>query len=308
MSKNVLLAISFLLAISLFIFFMCFILYKEYRVNKIQNDLKRQLADKSRKEKFSILKFFNINIEKIERKFLKAGINADVENIIFSYLLIATLILIIGIIINNTILSLIVPIVLGAIGYAYIEHKGTNRVIEINKQFINALIDIGDYLRIDSNLSNAIKNVTPNVAYPLKGEFIYIIKEIDSNTNILDALKHFDYRVNSTVVNTWVDSMLFANDKRANVSDLCIKHSAKVRKRLTQNEKLNAKLSGLKFISIMIMIILLGMAFMMFGSSPEFKDFLHEPFGRVLALITGISYTVTTVFIFRKINKEVTIL
>lgn len=305
MNNQLILLVSILFSVSIFLFILCVYATKIYKKNELKLKLQRQLvANFKNKNKISIFKILNIRMTKLEKMFIKADIkNVDIEKIIFSFIVFMLCSLLLNIYFNIGLLLLILPIAIIGIGVFFLNKKASDRINAINTQFTYSLQDFADELRVNSDLYNAIKSSIDSANSPLKEELQIICSKVETNVDIIQALKEFADRTDSSAINSWVDAIIFANDKSSNTSEVCINCSKKLKERIRKNNSIKTKLDSLKTLAIILMsifsLILLGM----YNYFPGFSHFLETTLGKVIFVYTALSYTVTTTYIFRKIDK-----
>ena len=304
MSNKTILLLSVLFMIAIFVFSMAFVAYKNYNKQMLQRTLKRQVL--ATQKDLALKDTLNIKFTKLEKYFIQAGIDSIYIEDVFLFLILLTIVILgISIFFNFGIFMIILPLCLVGGGIGFVKKKASKRIDLINKQFCESLDDIGDDLRINRNIYISIKNSLPTMQSPLKEEFELVCQNVDSNIDIINSLQIFSDRINTNIVQGWVDAVIFASEKKSNVSDVCKKYNKKIKKRLRTGDAIKGKLEGVKFMSLMILAILGGMIIMFYSTSPEFMEFLDTRLGVGVALYTVISIIVTTLFIFNKIDKEV---
>jgi tight adherence protein B len=283
---------------------MAIIAYKNYKKECLKRRLRRQLVNN--KKEMSLKELLNLKFDKLEKLFIQAGIDTVyVEDVFLAIVLIFVISIGISLIFNMGVFAILIPIVLIGIGLGYIKAKAQKRINTINKQFCDSLDDIGDDLRINRNLYIAIKNSLPSMGSPLKEEFELVCKNVESNIDIIDALQMFADRIGNSIIQSWVDAIIFASEKKSNVADVCKKYNKKIKQRLRAGENVKAKLQGIKFTVVLILFILIGMIILFYSTTPEFIGFLSTGKGKLVTIYATISITVTTIYIFNKIDKEV---
>lgn len=304
MSNKIILIVTMLFVVSIFVFSMAFVAYKNYKKEQLRRNLRRKLQ--SSKKDDSLKDLLNLRFNKLEKMFVRAGIDTIyIDDVVLCIVAFFIVILGISMIFDFGIFIIIIPILLVGIGIGSIKRRAEKRISLINKQFCDSLDDIGDDLRVNRNLYISIKNSLPSMQSPLREEFELVCKKVESNVDIVVALQSFADRTGNNMIQGWVDAIIFASEKKSNVSDVCKIYNRKIKQRLRTAESVKAKLQGVKFMAIMILGILLSMIVMFYSTTPEFYSFLITPMGKGGAIYTAISITITTVFIFNTIDKEV---
>jgi tight adherence protein B len=183
---------------------------------------------------------------------------------------------------------------------------GTSRHNKLNKQFAEAVQDMADQLKLVPNLENAIRETAQITDQPLHGELEKILHKLDTGIGIIPALKDFARDSESTMIDFWVDSIVFAYQMRASVADVCEEVSKKTRTRLKQNNQVATKLSEIKSMMLSIAGIMIALMFMVYSSSPEYLNSFDTLWGKIALIYTVISYAGSTLYILNRTNKEAT--
>jgi len=141
---------------------------------------------------------------------------------------------------------------------------------------------------------------------PLRGELEKVLHKIDLGIGIIPALKDFARDSESSVIDFWVDSIVFAYQMRASVSDVCEQVSKKIKNRIKQNVQVSAKMSEIKSMMFSIGGVMLALMFMIYSSSPDYLNSFNTFWGKVALIYTIASYAGSTLYILQRINREVT--
>jgi len=304
MNNKIIYLASIIFSVAMFSFIMSFIGYKNYKKQILRKNLRRTISSQKNKE-ISLKDIFNIKFNKVEILFLQAGIDTIyIEDALLVSVFIVVLAIGSSAIFSYGIFAVLIPITFIGFGVAFLKSKASKRVKQINEQFCEALDDIGDDLRINRNLYLSIKNTLPTLKSPLKEEFELVCQNVESNIDVIVALKNFSDRIGTSVIEGWVDAIIFASEKQSNTADVCKKYNVKIRDRLRTNEKIQTQLKSIKVTSVMILFMLGGMIISFYSQNPEYIDFLKGGLGTVIGIYAAISVLVSTLFIFNKIDKE----
>ncbi|ERM91481.1 type II secretion protein F [Caldanaerobacter subterraneus subsp. yonseiensis KB-1] len=301
------LLLSLITALSAFSIIMFFYLFKEYKKQEIIRRMERQLiAPKERKfNALEVLGFKKV-LEKFDVLLKRAGIKkVDAENLILILSILNTFIFAFFIIKKEVFWAFLVPVLIFVTVPLILEKAAQKRYVKFNLQFAEAVQDIADYLKISGNIVNALEKVIDTAENPLKDEIKKIVAKVNSGISLYDALKDFARESGSPIVEAWVDSMVFAGQMKANTADICQKMSAKIKERIRQNNKISSFMKSTKSTVVMIIGITILLMLSTYTSGQMYADALSTPAGKFVLLYIILSYVVTTVFVFRAIDKQI---
>jgi tight adherence protein B len=282
--------------------------YREYRKQKLIRLLERQMVAPRAKRSFSLLEALGYNnlITDISNLLNRAGLSRiNAEDAFLTFVVLDTLIFAAMVMLGFGWLSAVVPAVLVFAVPWFLNMIGTRRHVKLNHQFAEAVQDIADHLKIVPNLENAIRKVAEETDQPLRGELNRILHKVDTGIHLLTALRDFARTSESTMIDFWVDSIVFAYQMRASVADVCEEVSKKIKLRMKQNAQVSTKLTEIKTMMFGIAGVMAGIMFFIFSSSPEFSAAFNTIVGKVALAYTTASYAGSTLYILRRINKEV---
>lgn len=301
-----LLLISFVASLAFVTSILTLYLIKTYKRERIIKKMERQLVA-PRERKFSVLEMLGYNglVVKTQNMLLGVGLNLDAENFLFTILLLDTLVIAGSIILQAGYWGLIS--VLGAnfalfyLLNSFAERKKRKKIL----QFAEAAQNIADYLKVNNNLLNAIEKTIDSTENPLRKDFEKIVAKVYSGISLTEALKDFARESESPIIEAWVDSMIFSARMKADISQTSEIISTKIRKRIMQNKKIQALMMQTKstvYAMILVMsIIVIGTVL----NTPNYIKILQTPTGKIAIGYVIASYFLTSLYIFRKIDKMV---
>lgn len=295
-------------AVSGFVIVVLIYSYREYRKQKLIRRLERQMVAPRAKHSFSLLEALGYNnlITDISDLLNRAGLSRiNAEDAFLTFVVLDVLVFAALVILGFGWLSAVVPVILVFAVPWFLNIVGTRRHVKLNHQFAEAVQDIADYLKIVPNLENAIRKVVEETEQPLRGELLKILHKVDTGINLLTALRDFARTSESTMIDFWVDSIVFAYQMRASIADVCEDVSKKIKLRMKQNAQVSTKLTEIKTMMFGIAGVMAGIMFFIFSSSPEFSAAFNTPVGKIALTYTIASYAGSTLYILRRINKEV---
>lgn len=295
-------------AVSGFVIVVLIYSYREYRKQKLIRRLERQMVAPRAKRSFSLLEALGYNnlITDISDLLNRAGLSRiNAEDAFLTFVVLDVLVFAALVILGFGWLSAVVPVILVFAVPWFLNMVGVRRHVKLNHQFAEAAQDIADYLKIVPNLENAIRKVAEETDQPLRGELNKILHKVDTGIHLLSALRDFAKTSESTMIEFWVDSIVFAYQMRASVADVCEEVSKKIKQRMKQNAQVSTKLTEIKTMMFGIAGVMAGIMFFIFSSSPEFSAAFNTPVGKIALAYTIASYAGSTLYILRRINKEV---
>lgn len=295
-------------AVSGFVIVVLIYSYREYRKQRLIRRLERQMVAPRAKRSFSLLEALGYNnlITDISDLLNRAGLSRiNAEDAFLTFVVLDVLVFAALVILGLGWLSAVVPVILVFAVPWFLNMVGVRRHVKLNHQFAEAAQDIADYLKIVPNLENAIRKVAEETDQPLRGELNKILHKVDTGIHLLSALRDFAKTSESTMIEFWVDSIVFAYQMRASVADVCEEVSKKIKQRMKQNAQVSTKLTEIKTMMFGIAGVMAGIMFFIFSSSPEFSAAFNTPVGKIALAYTIASYAGSTLYILRRINKEV---
>jgi tight adherence protein B len=297
---------SLIVAMASFMMFILIYAVKQYNRHKIIKRIERQLIT-SEVKKFSLLKILGLEkiLERTQSVLSGIGIKIDAEDAFLIFTLFEVFLFIILTSFNLIYLNFLIPLLIVIIVPYIAETIAQKRYMKFNNQFADALQDISDYLKVNGNISTSIERVLPTLENPLKAYFLNIVEKVNSGISIYVALQDFAKEVNSPLVDSWVDSMIFAGQMKSNVADVCEKISVKIKKRLKQNRQIKALMMQTKSIMYSILGIMSIIMFALFTSSPEYLQSIKTTLGKIVLTYMIVSYLFTTFYVIKKINRMI---
>ncbi|WP_154653768.1 type II secretion system F family protein [Thermoanaerobacter thermocopriae] len=299
--------LSLIIALSVFSIVMFLYLTKEYKRQEIIRRMERQLI-MPKERKFNILEIlgFGKALNYFDILLKRAGIGKiDAENLILILFTLNTFLFTFFIIKNEILWAFLVPVSIFLLVPLGLEKIAQRRYIKFNLQFADAVQDIADYLKVSGSLINSLEKVVDTLENPLKNEIKKIITKVDAGISLSDALRDFAKESGSPLVEAWVDSMVFAGLMKANTADICQKMSSKIKGRIRQNNRIRALMRDTKSTVIMIIATMILLIFSTYATSPMYTDAFRTTAGKVVLIYIVSSYVITTILIFRAIDKQI---
>jgi tight adherence protein B len=280
---------------------------KQYKKQEIVRRMERQLiAPKERR--FNVLELlgFKKSLNNFDLLLKRAGVKKiDTENFILILFVFNVFLFVVLTAMNQYLWAFLIPFLIFMFIPLVLEKIAQKRYNKFNLQFADAVQDIADYLKISGNIINSLEKAMDNMENPLKSEVEKIITKVNAGISVAEALKDFAKESGSPLVEAWVDSMVFAGQMKANTADICQKMSIKIKERLRQNNKIRALMKSTKSTVIMIIAIMTLLMFSDYSSGQMYAEAFNTVVGKIILLYIIASYTITAIFVFRAIDKQV---
>jgi tight adherence protein B len=298
---------SLIAALTFYVIVILIYSVKQYRKQKIIRRIERQLVATEPK-KFSILELIGLKkiLNKTQKIVTGIGLKTEAEDAFLIFITFDITLFLVLSILNTGYLSYLIPALMFFIVPYIADSVIQRRYVKFNNQFADALQDISDYLKMTGNLVNSIEKVLPDLENPLKAHFNAIIRKVDSGIDINTALREFSNEAESPLVEAWVDSMIFAGQMKANVADVCEETAKKVKGRLKQNAKIRSLMKGTKTTMIMILLVMCLILVSTLNSGSMYAQAYSTFAGKMVMLYVILSYVITTLLVFKSINKQST--
>jgi len=290
--------LSLLLGVITFFVLFLFLAYYEEKVYRIRQKLSRQLIKPDESlQRYTFFGFLGDIYEKIDRQLKAAELKVSTDDFIMYYLYFAVFCFILAVILNQLTYFFVI-VVCSTIGIKIIlDYISTSRRFKFELKFGEFTQSVAIMLRGTPNLMSVLQQaMNEETDSKLKMELEMIVQEVQSGTTLEQALKKFKERNNfSSVVGTWVDSIVFANLSGASLSDVCTNTARKINDKLSRARLIKKKTARLKSVMLAIIgIITLTLVFILFFF-PEAKECYSTTGGKiilmfVLSIVIGSTY------------------
>lgn len=299
------LAVAFLLAMSGFIIVLLLWSSHQYKLLKLKERMERQLIRKQPRN-FSILEALGYRkfLDKIQELFDLAGINYEKENTIFTVLIISTLLFVSGLLLNLGLIAVLLPIVFLALIYFIICKMGTRRLVSMEHELRYSMYDIASSLRVSDSLMTALTEATKKAKQPLKSELARILADVNRGDKEDEALINFSHRTRSQIIASWVDTIIFAKETGKELAATCDRAALKIRDKNKMKDKIRAETTASQSTMVGILAIL-GLSVLTMFSTGNFGRVFFSKSGRFVLAYVIISFLVSTIWVYKTIEKEV---
>lgn len=278
---------------------------RQYRLLKLKDRVERQLIRKE-KRNFSILEELGFTklLSLVEKKFKIAGVHYEKENTVLILMIICSLLTGGGLLINLGLISFLLPIVFVFIIYFLLGKMGESRLIKIEHELRYAMYDMASSLRVNDSLINAIAEASSKAGEPLKTELAMIVTDVSRGAKEEQALIAFSERTGSQIVASWVDTIIFAKETGKELATTCERAATKIRNKNKMKDQVRAQASGSKGTMFGILAIL-GLFIFSMLSTGNFGRVFMTGTGRVIITYALISYILSTLIVYKTIDREV---
>ncbi|MBT9177339.1 MAG: hypothetical protein DDT20_01672 [Firmicutes bacterium] len=244
-------------------------------------------------------------IKRLGERLSGVGETRDPEDLVLWFALGTTALAAIAIYYGYVLLAALMPIAALALGKYLLDAMTHRRTRLLETQFKDFLIALGLQLTMVHAFQPSFMHAARDVEHPLKHYLDRVIMGMQGDETTEEAIETMK-QIPSSLVSAWVDSTVFAVRTKANLSGMC-KRAAE---RLVVKDRLAKRIEAQAAQSKSLMVSMAGVAlFMMVStilSSPEFVEFYSSPIGRVAATGGIVSFAVTTLYVLRRIDAEMT--
>lgn len=278
---------------------------KQYKLLKLKEQVERQLIRKEHRY-FNILAELGLEniLTKTGQLFEQAGIPYDVENTLLVILMIFSILVAGGLFFEFGMVALLLPLIGVTILYSVLRKISESRLIKIEHELRYAMYDMASALRVNESLINAIAEATQKAKEPLKSEFKEIVNAVMRGEKENAALNNFCQRNKSLIIAGWVDTIIFARETGKDLAGTCERAAIKIRDKSKMKAQVRAQVAGSKGTMAGILAILGLFAFSLISSGLFSRIFTSE-IGKLVLSYVIISYLLSSVWLYRIIDKEV---
>ena len=299
-------SVSALIALAGFLVVIALWVFKEERTLELKRKVERQLIRKESKN-FNVLEGLGFGgvVKKLQLKITKAGLKWHADEVMVVVVLLMIFLITAGLVLNLGTITLVLVVLPVIFLNLVLKKIGERRLRKIEEELEYVLHDIISSLRVIKNLVHAVEVAEQEAREPLKSELKEIVNEVKTGANLEKALDDFSKRADSVIVESWVDSIIFAKKAGVGMVECCERTVGRIKDKNSMRREVIALSSGAKGTAIGIMVIMALFMGGMAGTSKEYVKALMSPMGKgILAYAAG-SYLLAGIFIFKIIDKEV---
>jgi tight adherence protein B len=197
--------------------------------------------------------------------------------------------------------ALLLMFVLGPVPYLFVVFRKNQRMKAFAQEFPDALDLLVSALRAGLAFSAAMQIVAEESPEPVRGEFAITVEEQSLGIDAREAMVNLTNRVDSIDLRFFVTAVLLQRDTGGNLAEILHNTSVLIRERFRILGDIKTFTAQGRMTGWILSILPLGMAVMMYVTSPEwFKPMLETDGGR-LALIVAGTMQLLGILIIRKI-------
>jgi tight adherence protein B len=297
-------AVSFLFGAAVFMVVVLLYSIRENRRLKLKRRLERHLVTPQKNE-LSIVDLFGLRsfTEALDKKLKKSGIKLDAEEVFLWFILFSVVSALFLSLKGFTLLGLSLPVMLYYLLDYVLEYLGRRRIRKTEEQFRDFVKMLGAYLKMVPSFAGAFIKAAEEVESPLKEHTDRVVRKFELGEDLEEALKELK-SVESIYIKAWADSIIFAVRMKSDLSRVCERTAKKLYERI----KMANRVASMTVQAKSLMVSLAGMmAFMIVSTmsvSPDFVRAFSTPIGKVVTAYTALSYFVSTLYILKRIDKE----
>jgi len=192
-------------------------------------------------------------------------------------------------------------VLLAPLPYMFVVYKKNQRMKAFAQEFPDALDLLVSALRAGLAFSAAMQIVAEESPEPVRGEFAITVEEQSLGIDAREAMVNLTNRVDSIDLRFFVTAVLLQRDTGGNLAEILHNTSVLIRERFRILGDIKTFTAQGRMTGWILSILPLGMAVMMYVTSPEwFKPMLTEGGGRVALIVAG-SMQLLGILIIRKI-------
>src|SRR5258706_2407174 len=167
-------------------------------------------------------------------------------------------------------------------------YKKNQRMKAFAQEFPDALDLLVSALRAGLAFSAAMQIVAEESPEPVRGEFAITVEEQSLGIDAREAMVNLTNRVDSIDLRFFVTAVLLQRDTGGNLAEILHNTSVLIRERFRILGDIKTFTAQGRMTGWILSILPLGMAVMMYVTSPEwFKPMLVEGGGRVALIVAG---------------------
>jgi tight adherence protein B len=197
--------------------------------------------------------------------------------------------------------ALVGLVLLGPIPYGFVVFKKNQRMKAFAQEFPDALDLLVSALRAGLAFSAAMQIVAEESPEPVRGEFAITVEEQSLGIDAREAMINLTNRVDSIDLRFFVTAVLLQRDTGGNLAEILHNTSLLIRERFRILGDIKTFTAQGRMTGWILSILPLGMAVMMYVTSPDwFKPMVDTDGGRMALIVAG-SMQLLGILIIRKI-------
>ncbi len=177
------------------------------------------------------------------------------------------------------------------------------RRLKVEAQLLDSLILLSDAMKSGLDLVQGLELAVHEMAPPISEEFELMIRNYKLGMSFDDALKAFDTRVDSDLVNYVVRAIIIQRQTGGNLTKIFDRIVETIREESKLKDKINALTAGPRMQSMVISVIPWGMLLILYFFQPEaVGSFFFSTLGAII-IVLCIGWQSLGLIVIRKLAK-----
>lgn len=240
---------------------------------------------------------------RLKERMASAGEAGDPEDLVLWFALGTVLLAAVAIYYGYVLLAALLPAVAVALGKYLLDAVTSRRVRVLEIQFKDFLVALSLHLAIVPAFQPSFMRAAEKVERPLRHYLDRVVIGMQTGESTEDALEGLR-QIPSALVGAWVDSAVFGVRVKADLSAMCKRAAERLILKIRMARRVEAQAAQSKSLMLAMGGVTLVMMATTIVSSPEFVEFYVSPLGRVAATGGILSFAVTTLYVLKKIDQE----
>ena len=241
----------------------------------------------------------------LKEKLALSGSESDPEDLVLWFLLGTVTLSAVAIYYGYALLALLLPGVGVAVGKYLLDTLTSRRTRLLEAQFKDFLMALSLHLAVVHAFQPSFMKAVEKTEKPLRSYLDRAVIGMQSGESTEVALEVVR-QIPSVPIASWVDSALFAVRVKADLSAMCTRTAERLALKIKMANRVYAQTAQSKSLMVSMGGVTLFMVVSTMASSPEFVEFYSSPLGRMAATGAILSFVVTTLYILRTIDVEMT--
>jgi tight adherence protein B len=278
--------------------------YFEQRQEGLKLRLEKLTADK-RGRTISVGKMLGVEkvVSRLRQRMAEAGGGSDPEDILLWFALGTVILAAIAIYYGFVLLAVFMPAGAVMLGKYLLGAYTSRRTRLLETQFKDFLVALSLHLTIVPAFQSSFMKAAGQTDLPLKQYLDRAVIGMQTGESTEDALEVLR-QIPSAVIGAWVDSATFGVRVKADLSAMCRRSAETLVLKIRMAKRVEAQAAQSKSLMVSMGGITLVMLVSTILSSPQFMEFYTSPLGRVAATGGILSFAVTTLYVLRRIDLE----
>ena len=204
------------------------------------------------------------------------------------------------------VLALLFAGLLGAMPYAYLLWRKSQRLAMFERQLPEALELVSRALRAGHAFSVGLKMVGEEAADPIGKEFRQVFDEVSMGVSLPQALDNMTRRMDSVDLRFFITSVLVQRETGGNLAEIIDSLAGLIRQRFELQLKVKALSAEGRISAVILLGLPIVVGALLFKTSPDYMGLLFtDPIGRNFATVGSIMMVVGAVMMKRMVIIKV---